>query len=85
MLESFRPGKQQIIVSKSVSGWEGVPVLFDRCYFDELLNLSGKEGAKKIIKKHINALKYEELGDLMEDMDTPEAYHRLLKKFMSRG
>lgn len=85
MLKTFQLGKQQIIVSKSVSGWEGVPVLFDQCYFNELQTLSGKEGAKKIVQKHIHALKYEELGDLLEDMDTPEAYHRLLKKFMSRG
>ena len=81
MLRAFQPGKQQIIISKSVSGWEGVPVLFDQCYFDELQNLSGKKGAKEIIQTHNHVLKRVELDNLLEDIDTPEAYHQLLKKY----
>jgi molybdenum cofactor cytidylyltransferase len=84
MLEAFHPGKQQIIVSNSGSGWEGVPALFDKCYSDELQNLTGKEGAKKIIQKHNNAVKRVKCGNLLEDMDTPEAYQQMLKKFTSQ-
>jgi len=83
MLEVFYRGKLQIIISSSGSGWEGVPVLFDKCYFDELQNLNSKEGAKKVIQMHKNDIKSVECGNLLEDMDTPEAYYQLLKKFTS--
>ena len=84
ILKSFHPGEQQIIASLSATGWKGVPVLFDKQYFNELQNLTGKEGAKKIIQQHNQAVKYVECGNLLEDMDTPEAYQKMLKIFQSQ-
>ena len=81
MLQSFHPGEQQIIASVSDSGWKGVPVLFDKQYFNELQQLTGKEGAKKIIQKHRHFVKYVECGNLLTDMDTSEDYHQMLKIF----
>ena len=81
MRATFEKGNNQIIASESDSGWSGVPVLFDAYYFDELQKLSGEEGAKLILKKNkansisINA------GNTLIDMDTPEVYRKLLKKF----
>ncbi|QIA07939.1 nucleotidyltransferase family protein [Draconibacterium halophilum] len=75
--ETFEPEKQEIIVSQSESGWQGVPVLFDRCYFDELSKLNGKQGAKTVFRyysQHVNAI---QCGDILEDMDTPEQYNAL--------
>lgn len=80
ILKTFQPGKQQIIASVSASGWKGVPVLFDKFYFEELQNLTGKEGAKNIIQKHEQAAKYIECGNLLTDMDTPETYLQMVKK-----
>ena len=79
MLKKFQPGQQQIIISKSSSGWKGVPVLFDSCYFKDLQNLQGDDGAKKVIQKHKNTVKYIECGNLLEDMDTPDAYQKMIK------
>ena len=83
MLALFQPGYNQIIISQSASGWKGVPVLFDAFYFDELKNLDGAEGARKIIQNHAYAVKSLECGDQLEDIDTPETYQKLLQKFKS--
>ena len=80
MFSSFQSGHRQIIVSQAASGWIGVPALFDKYYYEELKMLNGDEGAKSIIKKHTQDVKSLQC-DLLEDIDTPEAYQKLLKKF----
>lgn len=57
----------------------GTPVLFSKAYFDELLYLRGKEGAKKLLFRHS-----EDVADIpfalgAVDIDTPEDY-ALLKR-----
>lgn len=82
MLFAYHPGLQQILVSRSASGWTGVPVLFDKFYFKELTELSNDEGAKKIVKRHEESVIFMEGGELLEDMDTPETYQKLLNKYI---
>jgi len=85
LLSSFHPGSQQIIVSRSPSGWEGVPVLFDRHYFMQLQTLDGEAGARKIFRQHSrNAISIDS-SDVLEDMDTPEAYQKSLAEFNRRS
>lgn len=50
ILEKERTGKG--IVACSYSDTLGVPAIFDRAYFDEMLSLKGSEGAKKVIMKN---------------------------------
>ena len=55
----------------------GTPVLFSKAYFDELLYLRGKEGAKKLLFRHS-----EDVADIpftlgAVDIDTPEDYASL--------
>lgn len=83
MLGACQPGSQQILVSHAASGWTGVPVLFDRCYLKELTELSNDEGAKKVTRRHEESVIFMEGGELLEDMDTPETYQKLLKKQMN--
>lgn len=80
MLDAFQSGSRQIIVSHSASGWTGVPVLFDQCYFKELSELKNEEGAKKIVKHHEENVISLDGGEMLEDIDTPETYLRLLNK-----
>ena len=77
-LANFEAGKQQIIVSQANSGWQGVPVLFDRFYFNELDKLSGKQGAKVVFRNFMHQVKVVPCGEILDDMDTPEQYLRLL-------
>jgi molybdenum cofactor cytidylyltransferase len=85
MLGAFQPDSNQIIVSRSSTGWEGVPVLFDRHYFKALQLLRGEEGARKIFRDQPGLVKGVESRDLLEDMDTPEAYEQLLAQFNRRS
>jgi len=83
MLDTFPPGSQQILVSRSASGWTGVPALFDECYFKELTELKNDEGAKKVVKLHEKRVILIDGGDILDDMDTPETYQQLLSKFLN--
>ena len=80
MRSAFIPNKKQIITSESEQGWLGVPVLFDAHYFDQLIKLQGKQGAKALLKKHPNQLISIGGGKTLIDMDTPEIYQRLVKQ-----
>ena len=56
----------------------GVPVLFPKNYFSELLTLQGQAGAKKIIQKNqkeVIAVPFPK-GNI--DIDTPEDYEKLI-------
>jgi len=83
MLGAFQSGSQQILVSQSSSGWTGVPVLFDQCYFKELTGLKNDEGAKKIVKRHEKKVILLDGGELLVDMDTMQTYQQLLGKYMN--
>ncbi|MDC7995338.1 nucleotidyltransferase family protein [Altibacter sp. HG106] len=81
LLSEFKPDAQQIIVSKErEADWWGAPVLFDRHFFPELQTLSGDTGAKKLSMKYTHSLVLVPCDTSLEDMDTPEAYHRLKER-----
>ena len=65
------------IIACSYNNTIGVPVLFDRSLFDELLSLQGHQGAKNILKSYegvIITIPFE-MGGI--DIDTSEDYDRL--------
>ncbi|AMQ57107.1 nucleotidyltransferase family protein [Algoriphagus sanaruensis] len=67
------------IVASFYSGTLGVPAIFDQKYFQDLLNLKGSEGAKKVILENSEdtiPLNFP-LGAL--DIDTEEDFRRLEK------
>ncbi|MFN3801993.1 NTP transferase domain-containing protein, partial [Belliella pelovolcani] len=71
--------KENGIVACSYGDSVGVPALFDSKHFGELLTLQNKEGAKKIILRHIHQcdlIKFD-LGSI--DIDTEDDYQNLLK------
>lgn len=55
----------------------GVPALFSREYFDELLSIEDSQGARAVINKHNTRRVPFPEGDI--DVDTPEDYKRLNK------
>jgi molybdenum cofactor cytidylyltransferase len=67
------------IVACAYKGTTGVPVLFDRTLFAELLLLQGQEGAKKILKAHAHEVAIIPFEQGSIDIDTPDDYERLLK------
>jgi len=66
------------IVASSYSGTVGTPVLFRKLYFDQLLQLDGESGAKKIIEKHLTDARLIPFEKGAIDIDTAEDYENLL-------
>jgi molybdenum cofactor cytidylyltransferase len=52
----------------------GTPVLFSKAYFDELLTLNGKEGARKIIQLHPQSVEAIPFPLGIVDIDTMQDY-----------
>ena len=66
------------IAASAYSETLGTPVLFHKKYFQELLELKGQEGAKKLIKKYtedVVSVLFEK-GNI--DIDTEEDYSKLI-------
>jgi molybdenum cofactor cytidylyltransferase len=50
----------------------GVPALYDRKIFGELLNLSGDVGAKQVIQRHAGQARFIDAPECAWDVDRPE-------------
>ena len=73
------------IVAAAYSNTLGVPALFDRRYFEELVQLTGSEGAKKVIFNHqaeVHALDFP-LGAV--DLDTEEDINQFLIRYPQKN
>jgi molybdenum cofactor cytidylyltransferase len=73
------------IVASAYSNTLGVPALFEGRYFDELLQLTGSEGAKKVIFKHqaeVHALDFP-LGAV--DLDTEEDVNQFFTRYPQKN
>jgi len=67
------------IVASAYAGTLGTPVLFNEKYYDALLNLTGNEGAKKLLNLHQNEVSFIPFEDGQIDIDTEEDYLNLQK------
>ena len=82
LIKSFYPGKGEIVVP-FYKGQQGNPVLFDICWHDELLKLSGDIGGRNLIKAHLENIKRVEILDkaVVEDIDSEEDYLNIKSYF----
>jgi molybdenum cofactor cytidylyltransferase len=76
LLKQQQSGKG--IVASQYSETTGVPVLFDRQYFDALLHLDGKEGARKLLTKFKGDVAFVPFEKGATDIDTREDYNKLI-------
>lgn len=65
------------IVAAEYSGTLGVPALFSRPFFSELMTLESTGGAKQIIAKHTNDVFRVPFAKGAIDIDTPKDYEQL--------
>ena len=63
-----------IIIMTRKEDYRGVPVLFPRKFFSELMLLSNDEGAKQIINRNKNQVREVVAYDDITDIDTMESY-----------
>jgi len=76
-LVSEYKSSESVIVASFYQGVAGVPVLFDRTLFSELLSMPDEAGAKKIIQQHPHLVKTVPFPGGEIDIDTEDD----LKKF----
>lgn len=69
LIEMFNQLDHQAIVVSECEGIMQNPVIFSKCYFEELLNLSGDQGAKKVFKQHLENVTSLEVEDPLELVD----------------
>lgn len=69
------------IVASEYENITGVPALFARVMFDELLSLQGDTGAKFVIKKYADSVEKISVSEAASDVDTKQDYERLLRDF----
>jgi len=69
------------IVAPLYDGKRGRPVLFDKSYFPELLEIAGDEGGRKVLERHREDVEVVEMSDTVAnfDVDTWEAYQQVLE------
>jgi molybdenum cofactor cytidylyltransferase len=69
------------IVAPLYDGKRGSPVLFDKSFFPELLEIAGDEGGRKVLERHREDVEVVEISDAMADydVDTWEAYQQVLE------
>jgi molybdenum cofactor cytidylyltransferase len=67
------------IVATAYGDTVGVPVIFSAKYFSELIELTGDEGAKKVVMHHQDDLRLISYNKALIDINTEEDYKRLIE------
>ncbi len=75
LVTAFEKTKKSIIASH-YGGTDGVPALFDKSLFAELLALPDEQGARKVIAANGDVTERIAFPDGALDLDTPEDYNR---------
>ncbi|MEM9678055.1 MAG: nucleotidyltransferase family protein [Pseudomonadota bacterium] len=76
LLNRFRTDGEGSIVVAADGPRLGNPVVFARCYFDALIQLTGDQGAKPVIKEHESRVVLVDIGEAAHrDFDTPDAFN----------
>jgi molybdenum cofactor cytidylyltransferase len=79
LVRAYREKKCSIVASRYAESY-GVPALFDRMHFAELMALEGKAGAKRVIEIHLRNVHLLSFPEGKIDIDTPEDFARLQSK-----
>ncbi|HVZ09263.1 molybdopterin-binding/glycosyltransferase family 2 protein [Rhodopila sp.] len=81
LLSMYDPHEGRLIVLPTFRGKQGNPMIWDRRFFPEILEISGDSGARFLVGKHAEAVCEVEMGDdaVLRDFDTTEALATLPK------
>jgi len=83
LIETYQKSLK-LVVGLSYKGQRGNPTLFDRRTWMSVMDLSGVEGGRRIIEKlppSKISLVETDLEGVLFDVDTPEAYQKLLNEY----
>lgn len=76
LIEKWKSSRGSICAAQ-YQGSLGIPAIFPRQYFVELLQLEGDEGAKKLLLRNSDKTQLVELPEAAVDIDTPSDLARL--------
>jgi len=79
LLAAYRDSRA-LIVAARYQGTPGVPALFDRCLFNEMLALEGDQGARPLFEKYRHKLQTVPFPAGRFDLDTPDDFDRLMEE-----
>jgi molybdenum cofactor cytidylyltransferase len=71
--------KRPLAVASEYNGIVGVPVLFDRSVFSDLLKVDNQSGAKEVLRKIKSEIITLPLAGGEIDLDTPEDYQNFIR------
>lgn len=79
LINSFKTS-ESLIVASEYDATIGVPAVFEKTLFDELLKLKSSEGAKKVILKHLDSVKKISVPEAALDIDTDKDFTEFLNR-----
>jgi molybdenum cofactor cytidylyltransferase len=87
LLAAYDPDEGRLIVLPVFHGKQGNPMLWDRRYFPEILEVSGDSGARFLIGKHMESVAEVEMADdaVLRDFDTTESLASLPPRLRPEG
>jgi molybdenum cofactor cytidylyltransferase len=75
LLEAYDADEGRLIVLPTFRGKQGNPMLWDRRFFVEILQLTGDSGARAMLSRHMEHVAEVEMGEdaVLRDFDTTDA------------
>jgi molybdenum cofactor cytidylyltransferase len=79
IIAAYDPDEGRSIVVPTHDGSYGNPVLWDRRHLPELMELTGDQGARSLLKRHVEEVTEVAMEDdgVLRDFDTPESLETL--------
>ncbi|MEM7713509.1 MAG: nucleotidyltransferase family protein [Cyanobacteria bacterium P01_A01_bin.68] len=77
LIEKYQDTNNKIIAA-AYDDIVGVPALFDKTFFSELMNIEGDRGAKALMRKYKNEVLTIPIPEAAIDIDTQDDYEKLL-------
>jgi molybdenum cofactor cytidylyltransferase len=87
LLSMYDPDEGRLIVLPTFRGKQGNPMLWDRRFFSEILEIGGDSGARFLVAKHTESVCEVEMADdaVLRDFDTTESLATLPKGMRPEG
>jgi molybdenum cofactor cytidylyltransferase len=79
LLDTYDADEGRLIVLPTFRGKQGNPMLWDRRFFPEILQVSGDTGARFLVGQHLGEVAEVEMADdaVLRDFDTVDALEAL--------
>ena len=87
LLSAYDPDEGRLIVLPTFRGKQGNPMLWDREFFGEILEISGDSGARYLLGQHLESVAEVEMSDdaVLRDFDTTESLSTLPQRLRPVG